>query len=462
MNAMPTIPNRSSLLALMTAVAALTACGGGSGGDTPAASAPPPPAAAPTPAAPPANAPAAVPTLAACLATPADGTVNWYLNTSRQRREWKPAVFLGESVTGRFDYATSTSTVPVRVRYSRPGNNAGELVVLGTEWFDAAGNLTRREQYSGWVISSGLAEGVPQTQDYNVRTLFPAGQPDRTERLTRVYDGVRPVTLGQGQISSCQIRDTLEQVTPSGPVPLSAEQLHYVPSAGWIKSYYTVTQTSAPDVRQTYLTELAQSNRALAISPAPAGSQPGLLACATPPQNRTKRLTASNAGEAASAVRMWSAGVFNGSPVMVSTRMNVQTNAVTQRRHFDPALGALRTVGREQLDPNTGSLVESFVRTGTPNLSTLAVGSSASFTSMDTYSVPAGLVRSNAETVTFLGHERVSTPAGTFDTWKLRWVTGNGSTAVTETYHYAPNTGWVRLDSESGGVRTTRELLSLQ
>jgi hypothetical protein len=371
-------------------------------------------------------------------------------------------VFLGEAVTGRFDYATATSTVPVRVRYSRPGNNAGEQVVLGTEWFDAAGNLTRREQYNGWVISAGLAVGVPQTQDYTVRTLFPAGQADRTERLTRVYDGVRPVTLAQGQVPSCQIRDTLEQVTTSGPVPLSTEQLHYVPTAGWVKSYYTVTQASAPDVRQTYLTELAQSNRTLAMAPATASSQPGLLACATPPQNRTKRLTASNASEAASAVRMWSSGVFNGSPVMVSTRMHIQTNFVTQRRHFDPALGALRTVGREQLDPNTGLLVESFVRTGTPNLSTLAVGGSASFTSQDTHSVPAGLVRSNAEAVTFLGHEQISTPAGTFDTCKLRWVTGTGSTAVTETYHYAPNTGWVRLDSESGGVRTTRELLALQ
>ena len=63
----------------------------------------------------------------------------------------------------------------------------------------------------------------------------------------------------------------------------------------------------------------------------------------------------------------------------------------------------------------------------------------------------------STDTFTFDGFAKVTTPAGTFDTCKLRFVYQSG---LEETYYHAPGLHWVRLDRTESGVRTTRELIS--
>jgi hypothetical protein len=74
-----------------------------------------------------------------------------------------------------------------------------------------------------------------------------------------------------------------------------------------------------------------------------------------------------------------------------------------------------------------------------------------------TFPTPARHRSTSNDTFTFQGYAKVTTPAGTFDTCKVRFDYQSG---LVETYYHAPGLHWVRLDSTLQGVRTTRELIA--
>lgn len=453
---MPTFRRLTYLFHAVVAVAALSACGGGGGdNNSPGTGG----VGAPVPSASPAPAAGGL-TYAQCTATPPLGSVNTFINSSRPRREWQLTHFLGETVTGRVEFPSGSSN-PTRIRYSKTDFSTGAVTVLGLENYDVSGNLLLREQYTGWVIPAALSEGQSQATDYTVKTLFPAGRADRQERVVRTYLGNQVVNLTGGRLDTCSVRDVVHSVSGGVATPISIEQLNYAKGAGWVKSYFTSTGASASDRNQTYLVELASSTVPLSFAAPKADTAPSLASCSAVALNQTLRFSANNATQAGNALRQTRAGTFNGGTVLTVDRRQATTQVLSQRFHFDAAAGLLRQVGRENLDAAGSNVAQAFVKTGVPDLRTLALGATVDYTATSTYYLPSASTSNGLESVTFLGHEKVTTPAGTFDTCKVRFIYGQGSTSFSETYNYAPGLYWVRYDeASSAGARTVRELLT--
>jgi hypothetical protein len=447
----PTMKNQSkmNLRLLMTLVmmTALAACGGG-GGDSTLAT-----AAAPAP---------QVSVYDECVALPSIGTVNLVLNSPRIKREWRNATFLGEAVVGRFEYASSnTNALPLRIRYFRKDAASGATATLGTEVFDGAGNLTLREQYVARVFQPGMSVGQTQTTDYVVRTLFPAGQADRQERTARTYLGNQGVNLPGGRLDTCQVREIQYVLAGAVATEVSTELLNYAKGLSWVKSYFTNTVVGASDRNQTYMVELLSSTASANFLSAAATTAPSLASCSAFAANQTLRLTSLNAAEADSGLRVTRSAVFNGNTVLTVERRQATSEVLTQRRHYDAAVGLLRSVGREFMNATGTAVVETTFRSGIPDLRTLAIGDVSNYVVTTQSSSVAVATTSRPESVTFLGHEKVTTPAGTFDTCKVRYVYGTNGLEGSETVYYAPGLHWVRLDgSDAAGLRTTRELVS--
>ena len=397
-----------------------------------------------------------------CTATPAVGTVNLLLNSPRVKREWRNATFLGEAVTGRFEYtSTNSNALPVRIRYSKRDAVSGVTTLLGTEFFDSAGNLTRREQYVGWVRQPGMSAGQTQTTDYTLRTLFPAGQADRQERVARTYIGNQVVNLPAGRLDTCQVRDVQYVLAGGVATEVSTELLNYAKGLGWVKSYFTNTVAGASDRNQTYMVELLSSTATANFVSVAASTTPSLASCSAVATNQTLRLTSSNSDEAGSGLRVIRSGVFNGSAVLTVERRQATSEVLTQSRHYEAAVGLLRSVARESMNSTGTAVVETIYRSGIPDLRGLAVGDVANYVVTTQSSLPAIPLAFRPESVTFLGHEKVTTPVGTFDTCKLRFVYGTNGAEGSETVYYAPGLHWVRLDgTDATGLRTTRELVS--
>jgi hypothetical protein len=238
---------------------------------------------------------------------------------------------------------------------------------------------------------------------------------------------------------------------------VSVETLHLAPGLGFVKSYYKPTLSSFVDRNQTYLTELVASTGALSLQGANADTAPPLSQCSALAPGLNLVLSASTPGEANSAVRQTKAATFNGTQSIAIERYNAATNNKSQVSYMDPAVGLLRYVGDDSF-ASDGTLVETRRRTGRPDLRSTPPTSTTSYTETYTDLFPAGgRTSSSNDTFTFEGYAKVTTPAGTFDTCKVRF---NYQSGLVETYYHAPNLHWVRLDSTQAGVRTTRELIS--
>lgn len=457
------------LPALATGLLALAACGGGGGdgGAADASSSSSPAlvhAEAATITSPQNNAsgPSVALSYGDCLSVPAHGTVSRYMNSARPRREWKAATFLGETATARHEYATLVATSPARIRYTKIDAATGNRVLLGVENFNASGVLTQREQYIGNALSSSLAPGATESIDYTVKTLFPAGVADRQARIVRNYVGQEAVNSTSGRVETCKVLDTVYAVSPAGIATQEyTEQLNYAKGVEWIKSYLTYTGAAAADRNQTYLVELLSSTAFVAAVHATADATPSLASCSAVPAGQTLRFSAFDTNEANSALRTTSVTVSNGVSVLNVDRRNVTTQALTRKVHFDGTVGLLREVAYENYNPS-GAVTSAFYKTGVPDLSNLALGASASYTETSTQYLPTSSSSRTLETVKFLGHEKVTTPAGVFDTCKVSVkYTYAGGTTSTETYNYAPNLYWVRMETTgTTGVRTVRELVA--
>lgn len=433
-------------LVVLFASTTFAACGGGGGGGGDAGT----PAPSPSPA--PAPAPSSL-TLAACMQNPS-GVTNTYLNSSRPRREWKAATFLNEAVVARVEYADATTTVPTRALYYKYDTAAQTVATVGREEFNTSGAVTLREQFVGLVNSTALGVGQSEAKTYTVKTLLPTGTADRTETSTVTYEANEVITLPGGRLDTCRVRNVLANAAGT---QVSVETLHLSPGLGFVKSYYKPTLSSFVDRNQTYLTELVASTGALSLQAANANTAPPLSQCSALAPNLNVVISASTPSEANSAVRQTKAATFNGMQSIAIERYNAATNNKSQVSYMDPAVGLLRYLGDDSF-ASDGTLVETRNRTGRPDLRSTPPSNSTSYTETYTDLFPAGgRTSSSNDTFTFEGYAKVTTPAGTFDTCKVRFNYQNG---LVETYYHAPNLHWVRLDSTQSGVRTTRELIS--
>ncbi len=425
----------------LISILALTACGGGGGGD----------GAAPTPL--PAPVPATGLTFAECVRAPASGVVNTYLNAARERREWKAGTFLGETVNGRYEYADATSATPVRVRYSKTDPATGIVSTLGQENFDPAGALVSRVQYIGRAFPGTLLAGQSDNVTYTVRTLFPAGVADRTERLTRNYTGNQTAFIALGQVEVCAVTETLANINAGVTTEQYSEQLLYAKGLSWVKSYLKTTAPGSSDLGRTYLTELASTTAPLTLPAPTATSTPTLASCLALPTGQNLTFTASTDAQANQSRRQTLASTFNGAPSTAVRRSN-HLGALSEIRHFSPAQGQPQELGREIFLPSAST--RSYA--GIPDLRNTAIGQTVNFTTLSTQlsPLPSVALPSSNDSFRFEGHQKVTTPAGTFDTCKINRTYGNG---LQETYYYAADLHWVRLESTSTGVKTTIELI---
>jgi hypothetical protein len=432
---MPTrrVTPRHAKLALLFSCAALTACGGGGGnaGDS----------AAPTPA----PAPAAALTFAECDAKPV-GLVNTYLNSTRSRREWAATTFDGEAVIARNEF--DTTGAKVQARYYKEDAVAQTSTLVGREWFDATGMLTRRIKFAGNTLSTAVSAGQAQTVNYTWQVLEPSGEPDGAESLTLTYVGNETVSLRSGRTMACKSTFVLRN---SGGQETSNETFYSAKGANLVKSYTLITSPTASDTGQTYLTELDTSSATLALAPATADTTPSLASCSTLPAGLNLKLTASTSTEAASALRSTAASTVLSTSTMAMTRRHVATNALQSTTHFDPAIGALLQLGTESTN-GTGTIFS-----GIPDFRATAVGASVDYTRTAT-PYPSGAATTTNDRFTFVGHEKMTTPAGTFDACKARFDFAGGSS---ETYWFVPSRFYVRLETVSaGGVRSSREQIA--
>ena len=435
--------SRSRLLVLFSTVSTLAACGGGGGGEGDAGTPPPAPPAGPL-------------TYADCTQLPS-GVTNTYLNSSRPKREWKAAMFLGQAVTARYEYLSAAATTPVRAWYYQVDAGANTVTTVGHEDFDGSGNLTRREQFTGWVHSTTLAAGQSETVNYTVTTLVPAGQADVTQRSTLTYETNEVITLPGGRLDTCRVKEVTER-TSGTPVQLSVETAHLARGLGLVKSYYKPTWADYTDRNQTYLTEIVSTTGSLALAAAPADTAPTLAQCSALPANQSLEISASTVSEANSAFRVTSSSTFNGAAVIAVERRNAASNARSQIDFYDPSVGQLLYRGVNAYGSTGTALVNSVVRTGRPDLRGTAPLATVPYAETFQVVVPAGGATSTTnDSFTFEGYAKVTTPAGTFDTCKVRF---NYEGGLVETYYLAPNRYWVRLETMQAGVRTTRELIA--
>ncbi|HEX6706891.1 MAG TPA: hypothetical protein VF169_19180 [Albitalea sp.] len=435
---------RSRLVVLFAGVCTLAACGGGGGGDGGGGGTPPPP---PPP-------PAGPLTYADCTASPV-GVVNTYLNTARPRREWKAATFLGDAVIGRFEYANATATAPTRVWYYKADATAHTLTTVGTETLDGSGNVNGRLQFTGLVNSTALTAGQSETVNYTVKTLLPAGPADRTERLVLTYETNEVVNLSGGRLDTCRVKAVISGVAGATVTPVSTETLHLARGLGFVKSYYKPTASTASDHDQTYLTEVVSSTGSLVLDPPTASSATTLTQCSMLPVGKTFVVTASSSMEANNAVRVTSTTTFNALPALEIERRNIQGNFRTQAYFYDPNVGYLMPVGINSYGSSGTTLVTTAGISGRPDLRGTAPLGTVNYT--EVFTASGGGTSTSNDAFTFDGFARVTTPLGTYDTCKVRI---NYQSGLVETYFYAPNLHWVRLESVEAGNRTTRELIS--
>ena len=396
-------------------------------------------------------------TLAECSQNPS-GVTNTYLNSVRPRREWKAATFLGEAVTGRFEYSSGAAT-PQRAWYYKYDAAAHTVTTAGMESFDASGSATGRIQFTGLVNSTSLTAGQTETVDFTVKTLLPAGQADKTQRQTLAYETNEVITLPGGRLDTCRLKSTLADVVGGTATELTVETLHLAPGFGFVKSYFKPTWANYSDRNQTYLTELVATTGTLTLATPTADTAPTLALCSALAPGQNLVITASTTGEEDSALRSTSSATFNGAPAIAEARRNATTNARRSVHSFDPAVGFLRYVGIDSYDVTGTTLVQSRSRSGRPDLRTSAPLVPVPYTETYTVLFPAGGgTKTSNDTFTFEGYAKITTPAGTFDTCKVRFHYGADN--FDETYYHAPNLHWVRLDTTLNGVRTTRELIS--
>ncbi|WP_280153166.1 hypothetical protein [Piscinibacter sp. XHJ-5] len=428
---------------LFSAVSALTACGGGGGGGgDPGGFAAPPPPTAPL-------------TYADCVQNPT-GTDSTYLNSFRPRRVWEAATFEGEAVTARKEYASS-GTTPTRIWYYKYDSAAQTVATVGHEELNTSGTVTLRERFTGFV-NGMLAAGQTETVNYTVTTLLPAGQADRSERLTLTYDGNEVITLPGGRVDTCKVTATLASVSGGTATQISVESLNLARGLGFVKSYYKPTLSSFSDRNQTYLTELVSTNGSISYQADTADTAPGLTACSAVANNANFVITASTQSEANNAFRSTSSATFNGTAAFAEDRRNAATNNRTQTDYFDAGVGYLRSLGFSIYGSTGNLLVQSVTQTGRPDLRQTPPLSTVNYSETFTVIVPAGGGSNTSnDSFTFEGYAKVTTPAGTFDTCRVRFDFSDG---VSQTFWYAPNLHWVRLETRTGGVRTTRELIS--
>ncbi len=435
--------------ALFVSVLGLAACGGGGGGGADDPNVPPPP---PPP-------PSTSLSLAECTALPAAGLSSEYLNgavdTVWGKRVWQAAASAAfpDATHARLDYATAGAAQPAQIWYYK--SDAGTRTVLGYEVLNG-GTVQTRTQFVGWVESKSLAAGASETIDYTVRPLLPASA-DRSERLVRTFTASQEATLPGGRVDTCVVDTVLSRQTGGTLGEHLRERQHYAPGFGVVKRYLTHTHMSyvLSDRNQTYMNELVASSAAVPYVSAAAGSTPALADCARIAGGQLLEYTASNRQEALSDKRRTLAGSFMGAPSVLVSQRSRRSDLLSKISYFDASLGALRERGYEIYNSEGTSVTSTTTFSGRPDLSGTAVGGSVNYTQTSTTD---GTPATSNDSFTFVGHEKVATPAGDFDTCKLHFDYGSGDS---ETYYVSPDTYWVRLDAVVGNVRTTRELIQI-
>jgi hypothetical protein len=381
------------------------------------------------------------------------GVNHTYLNAARPRVEWRNATFLGAAATARREFASSSASTPSRVWYYRFDSTTNTVATLGYEELDGSGNVTRREQYEGWSHSTGLAEGQTEVVNHTVRTLVPSNQADLSRRVTRVYQGNEVINLPGGRLNTCKVRSTIERLSGATQGQESVETSHFSPGLGVVKSYYTPTLAAFSDRNQTYLTELASTSAALALAAPNADAAPTLGQCSQLSAGQSLKFSASSPFEANMASAAITVATFNGGSALAVVWRNATSGARSRIDYFDSSVGFLRRVGREEYGSSGVDLQTQWLLSGRPDLRTTPVLGSVSYTEQTS----GATTQTSNDTFTFEGYAKVTTPAGTFDTCKVRF---NYQDGLVETYYLAPNLYWVRLDATDNGLRTTRELIA--
>lgn len=432
----PSLARNARLILLFAGAAALAACGGG-GGDGGASPAPAPPAAPLT--------------LAECDAKPV-GLTNTYLNTTRPVRKWATGQFEGVDVVVREEY-DAAGTIARKVYY-RDDAAANTSTLVARESFDSAGNLVRRLAFSGATLSTTLAAGQAQTITYTWQVQVPGGEVGSSETLTVRYDGNEAVSLRGGRVDTCKTTITIKDANDQ---PVSTETVHATRNASIVKSYLQSTAPSAVDAGQTYMIELDTSTATLPVTAPTAFTAPTLAACSALPAGLDFRLSAASDFEAASARRVTELVSWRGGQSLAMRRINATTGALQSTTHFDPDIGFLTTLGFESAG-GSGIVVSPL-----PDLRTTPLGGTVGYVQTET-PYPSGASSTTTDrSFVFHGHERVSTPAGSFDACKVTFRDKGlgGAGGYSDTYWLVPNQSFVRSESvDALGKRTTRERLT--
>jgi hypothetical protein len=429
------IPRTLRLSLLFAGVAVLAACGGGGGEGEPS------PGAAPAP-------PAAPLSLADCDAKPV-GLVNTYLNSTRPTRKWVADRFDGVDVVVREEY--DVAGVIARKVYYRDDAVARTSTLVARESYDSGGHLERRLRFNGATLSTALAAGQSQTITYTWDVQFPAGEAGSSETLTVRYDGNEAVTLRSGRVDTCKTTITISDAAGQ---PVSTETVHATRNASFVKSYLKSTAPGVVDSGQTYMIELETSTAAIPAANPIASTTPTLASCSALPAALDFTLSAADAFEAASARRTTEDVNWRGSASRAMRRLNATSGALQSTTHFDPTAGFLATLGFESADAASGIVVSP-----KPDLHTTPLGGTWDFSETAT-TYPGGTSSTTSQTFVFHGHERVTTPSGTFDACKVTFRI-NGAGGFSDTYWLVPGQSFVRSESlDPVGRRTTRERLT--
>ena len=384
--------------------------------------------------------------------------VNTYLNTPRPRHEWRAATFQGEAVIGSFEYAAGASVATI-ANYYKADVAANTVTAVGSDTFDAQGNVTRSVAYVGRVHPTTLTAGQSSTANYTVRVLAPVGTADTTEREVLTFVGNEEITLPGGRATTCKLTSVVSSVVSGTASELWQEQVHLVPNVGMVKTYLKPTGAIFLfDRGQTYLTELASTNATLTYASAAAATAPTLTACAAMAAGQNLVVTASNTLEAGGARRSTQLSTFNLSPTLQIDRRSFVPDALNSVYHFDRTLGELQLRGIYIYSNGNVSSSESYG--GHPDLTGVGLGQTLSYSETITRQ-PANVTVTTNDSFTFIGHEKVTTLAGTFDTCKVRFDYGANNSGGSEIYWMVPNVHWARLERiTASGARTTRELVS--
>jgi hypothetical protein len=403
--------------------------------------------------------------LAECNALPSGAAnatwlTNTYLNIPRARHEWRQASFQGQIVVGDFQYVSGSAT-PAAAWYYLADTNAHTLTTVGTDTFDSNGAVSRRTSFIGRVHSTALAAGDSDTATFTVRVLAPAGTADEVQKEVITYNGNAEITLPGGRLTACKVTSVVSSVANGVTTKLSDEEMYLAKDLGLVKSYYTPrAMIFLLDRDQTKLTELVGTTAAVSYGSNAAATSPSLASCGAMAAGQTLTLTASNSQEALSARRLpqAQAGNFNGSQTLQVHRRSIVPDELQSVQHFDPNLGALRLLG-EQAYAN-GAVTGSIAYVGQPDPSGLTVGQTLPY-ALTITTQPSNTTVSSNDSFTFVGREKITTPAGTFDTCKVRFDYGANNTGGSETYWLIPNVHWGRLERVTPqGVHTTRELIA--